>query len=111
MDIKTIKMGMAMYLTPDGPLTDESVAVLRSTVDQVKAEGLINLVIDLRQVTLITSQGLEYLLDLRSELSKASGSLRLASPNAVCSDILTMTKLNQSIPVFDDLKSAGRSFL
>jgi len=100
-----------VYLSPESSLTDESLDDLKNSVQQAQNDGSVNLVIDFKQVRFISSQNLEFLSDLALELRQSSGSLRLADVNTICSDILTMTKLDQNIPVFEDIESAGRSFL
>ncbi len=111
MNVKTAVLGVAVYLTPDGPLTGDNIEVLDRTVQQAREEGSVNIVIDLSRVPLFDSRGLEFLWDLASDLRKAGGSLRLAGGNAICTDILAITKLDQIVLMFDDMESAGRSFL
>ena len=41
----------------------------------------------------------------------SGGTLRLANVSDVCKDILALTRLDQVIPVYEDIENAGRSFL
>ncbi len=111
MQVKTSRLGVATYLAPDGALTAESVADLAAGAADARARGATDFVIDLRQVPHLDSRGLECLLDLADELRQAGGSLRLANPGKVVQDTLSITAVDQSIPVFGDLESAGGSFL
>jgi anti-sigma B factor antagonist len=111
MRVKTNRLGVATYLTPDGALIEDQLPVLAESVADARARGAPELVVDLRQVPYIDSKGLEYLLDLATELRQAGGSLRLANPTAICKDVFAITGLDQTIPVFEDLESAGQSFL
>ena len=67
--------------------------------------------IDFRNVPLIDSKGLEFLLDLANRLRESGGSLRIANVNELCKEILAITELDQVIAVYEDLDGAGRSFL
>jgi len=109
--VRTSRLGVATYLAPDGPLTRETLAALEAGVAEARAKGAVDLVVDLRRVPFADSRALEYLLDLSAELRRKDGSLRLANPGEICRDILAVTGLDQSIPVFADLESAGGSFL
>jgi anti-anti-sigma factor len=111
MQVKTSRLGVAAYLAPDGPLTGETISTLEMSVGDARAHGMHDLVIDLRLVSFIDSRGLEYLLDLAFALRQQSGSLRLANPGLICKDVLIITGVDQSIPVFENVESAGGSFL
>jgi anti-anti-sigma factor len=111
MQVRTNRMGVATYLAPDGALVMDSLAPLETAVTDARTHGAGDLVVDLRLVPFIDSRGLEYLLDLAIDLRQRGGSLRLAYPDAICKDILTVTGLDQTIAVFQDIASAGGSFL
>lgn len=111
MQVRTRRLGVATYLAPDGPLTADTFAALSAAAIDARARGASDLVVDLGQVPFLDSRCLEGLLDLSDELRAAGGSLRLANPGRTCQDILAITSIDQSIPVFADLESAGGSFL
>ncbi|MCK4305105.1 MAG: STAS domain-containing protein [Candidatus Eisenbacteria sp.] len=111
MQVKTKRLGVATYLTPDGPLIEENLASLDECVQAARAHAPANLVIDLHLVPFFDSSGLEYVLDLATSLQETGGSLRLAGASSICRDVLEITRLDQAISVFEDLESAGRSFL
>ncbi|MFH1841902.1 MAG: STAS domain-containing protein [bacterium] len=111
MQVKTNEYGVAVYLTPDGPLVEENLPAFEQTVSAAREREGSQLVVDMKHVHTLDSKGLEFLHDLSIELREAGGSLRLASPNALCAEILSLTDLDQTIPVFADIESAGRSFL
>ncbi len=111
MQIKAANLGVATYLTPDGALVEKNLPALGESIQQARQRGTVNLVLDLHKVPFFDSRGLEFLLDLVTELQEQGGALRLANPSQVCKDILKMTRLDQSIAVYIDLESARRSFL
>lgn len=111
MQIRSRKMGVATYLSPEGPLLASHLDALRQVVDQARSQGETHLVLELRHVSFIDGQSLEYLEDLSGEIRDSGGSLRLAHPSPTCREILAITRFDQTIPLFDDVESAGRSFL
>ena len=48
---------------------------------------------------------------LAAELRERGGSLQVANPNPLCGEVLRFTRIDETIPVQEDLESAGRSFL
>ena len=111
MQVRRSELGVAVYLAPDGPLVENNLPVLRESIPPFSSDGPLHIVIDLRQVALFDSVALEYLLDLSTEMRDAGGSLAFANATSVCRDVLAATRLSETIPVFEDLESAGRSFL
>lgn len=111
MDIRVSRLGAATYVTPDGALTNASIAAFKSRIDTLREEGRLDVVVNLEQVTVLDSMALETLVDLFTALSEAGGSLRLTNANPLCRQILLITRVIDTIPLLDDLESAGRSFL
>lgn len=111
MQIRSRKMGVATYLTPDGPLLESHLDALRQAVDHARGQGEAHLVLELRHVSFVDGRSLEYLEDLAGEIRDTGGSLRLAHPSPTCREILAITRFDQTVPLFDDVESAGRSFL
>jgi len=111
MQVRISKLGVAHYLTPDGPLVRDNVAAFTARVEEARGAGGTRLVVDLRHVPFFDSAGLECLLDLADRLREAGGSLRLANANALCREVLALTGIDEKIPVHDNLAGVGRSFL
>ncbi len=111
MQVKTHRLGAATYLTPDGPFAHDGLGPLAEALRAARQDGAAHIVIDLHLVPYIDSAGLELLLDSAGELREAGGSLRLANAIPICREVLAITRLDQSIPVHEDLASAARSFL
>ncbi|MCK4411941.1 MAG: STAS domain-containing protein [Candidatus Eisenbacteria sp.] len=111
MQVRVSKLGVATYVTPEGPLVGEHLARLVEALREVRESGGAKLVVDLRHTAYCDSAGLEFLLDLATELRDEGGSLRLVNPNPLCREVLAITRLDETIPIHEDLESAGRSFL
>jgi anti-anti-sigma factor len=110
-NVKATTLGVATYLQPNGALVEEHLGDLRTAVQGATRNGPVHIVVDLSLVPFLDSAALEYLLDLSATQREAGGSLRLASPSAVGRDVLAMTRLDRTIAVYQDLESAGRSFV
>ena len=68
-------------------------------------------VLDLHQVPLIDSAGLELLVDFQERLQQLGGALKLAGVNPLCSDVLDVTGIRASLEVFPEVLSAVGSFV
>ena len=111
MRVKANQYGVAVYVSPDGAIVEENLSAMESAFREAREAGASHLVVDLRQVPVLDSRGLEFLLDQATALRGQGGSLRLAAPNSLCAEILEITDLDKTISVFVDIESAGRSFL
>ena len=111
MKIRLTELGVATYLAPTGPLVEANLSDLQASVQEASKGGAPKLVINLGQVPFLDSRALEFLLDLSSNLRRNGGTLCLANVGTVCRDVLAMTGLDGTIPVYDDIESAGESFL
>lgn len=111
MNVRKTELGVATYLAPAGPLVEANLPDLEKYVQEANAAGTTNLVMNMGQVPFVDSHSLEYLLDLSVRMRGEGGSLLLANVRGVCRDVLAMTRLDEMIPVYDDIESAGESFL
>ena len=111
MQVRISKLGVASYVTPEAPLIQEHLAALAGAFREAREAGGAKLVLDLRHVAFCDSAGLELLLDLATQLRDEGGSLQVANPNPLCREVLAITRLDETIPIHEDLESAGRSFL
>lgn len=103
--------GAVEVVVPNVPLKGEYVDEMRETLQQCLADGIPMVVINLHDVPLMDSAGLESLLDARDIVEKRGGTLKLASPNPLSQDILRVSGVGQKFEVFVDEKSAVRSFV
>src|SRR5690349_862856 len=104
------KRGAVHVLSGSKPLTAAHVADVRQACSACIELGQPRLVIDLIEVPLIDSTGLELLLELRNHCQKRGGAVQLCSPNALCRDILVATGLTDHFAIFDDQSAAVGSY-
>jgi anti-anti-sigma factor len=89
-----------------GRFVTGSSAEVVSARSQLQAAGIANAVVDLGEVPYIDSTGLAFLVDLYKILQGGGGQLALAGANARVLEVLTLTRIGDLIPVFDDQESA-----
>jgi anti-anti-sigma factor len=104
------KKGTISVLSGNDPLTDEHLADVAVVCDRCYGQGQPKIVVDLKQVPLIDSRGLEWLLDQRDRCLRDGGLFLLATPSPLCQDILRVTELESQFTIFPDLLAALGSF-
>lgn len=104
------RQGSVTVITPEVAINEASVQRLRQAVEPQLADRPSFLVVDMGSVPLLDSQGLEWLMDIQDEAMRFGGEVKVASPNSLCADILSLTGVDQRISVFHDAVSAVGSF-
>lgn len=104
------KHGAIDVIVGDRPLTADNAGTLKQVLEQCVHDGQPRLVLDLRDVSLIDSIGLELLLDARDTCIKRGGTMQLASVSPLCLDILKVTGVAADFEIFSDSISAAGSF-
>jgi len=88
------------HLFPRGNLTDpELLDALSAAVDESIASQEVQLIIDMVSVSLIDSKALESLFDLRQDLARAGGWLKVTNAKPLIRDIFLVTGLDQVIDI------------
>ena len=103
--------GAVDVITPAQALTVDHVADLIETVSEKLSDGQPKVVLDMGNVPLMDSAGLESLLDVRQTLQEKSGTVKLAALSPLASDILRITGLDRQFDTYPDVKSAVGSFV
>ena len=111
MKINENKLGLISIISLVGQLIKDNLNELETSLDNHLNIGDLRVLIDLREVTLIDSAGLELLWDALMKFRKIGGALKLANPNDLIMDVLIATKMNNIFEIFLDQEKAYRSFL
>lgn len=104
------RQGAVHVITGDSPLIGEQLQAVEPVVENCLAVCPPRVVLDMESVPLVDSAGLECLLDLRDRCLERGGGLRLAAPNRLCRDILSITGVAEQIEVFPTIVAATGSF-
>lgn len=106
MEVKAEGYGHAILLHCKGDLTEESLEMFQREVERHLIEGVCDVVVSLKDVGFIDSQGLECLLDLRDRLSESRGQLKLTNPAENVSKVFEMTRLTEQFEILEDMLDA-----
>jgi len=87
-----------------------SESTLRSMINALASDDVIDIVLNLAEVTKIDSDGLETLVLCHTQIRKCGGSLKLARLNSEHLNLNVLTKLNTVFEVFVDEQDAVNSF-
>ena len=90
--------------------TGDLESTLRSAIDALAKDNIVNIVLNLADVTKIDSDGLEALVSCDAQIRKCGGALKLARLNTGHLSLNAMTKLNTVFEVFVDEQDAANSF-
>ncbi len=91
-------------------LNRESADYLTNAMEQCFGDGPARIVLDMGEIPLIDSLGLETMLTVHESIESRAVSLRLAAPNPLCQDILAVTGVGNQFEIFRDVKSAVGSY-
>ena len=105
------KQGAVDVIAGDGPIKVEFIESLSELFEECLAEGQPRVVMNLENVPLIDSSGLELLLDIQENYQQRGGALKLAAANPLCQEILELTEVNQHVELYPDPSSAVSSFV
>lgn len=103
--------GAVEVVSPSVPLNTETAEKFAATLLERNYAGQPMVVLDMADIPLLDSAGLEALLKVEQSLRQAGGMLKLAAVSPLCSDILRITGLNQNFEIHHDAKAAVRSFI
>jgi anti-anti-sigma factor len=104
------RQGAVDVVTGREPLSTEYAEGASRALHECMQSGQPRLVMDLENVALIDSVGLELLLEVRDACQARGGTLQLAAPNKLCRDILRISGVVDDFELFDDVLSAIGSF-
>ena len=105
------RQGAVDVIRGSTPLDQEHVEQLHSAVERCFEDGQPAIVMDMSEVQLVDSSGLEALLETRDHVEVCGGTIKLAAITPLVDDILRATGLYDKFDCFPNVKSAVGSFL
>lgn len=105
------RQGAVSIIAGSSALNGESAEYLTNAMEQCCGEGPPRIVLDMSEIPLIDSAGLESLLTIQESIEARSGMIKLAGPNALCRDILSVTGVSNHFEIHREVKAAVGSFL
>ena len=92
-----------------GDLTVDQADAFRRACQERFDAGARHVVVDMENLTVVDSAGLEALLWIIDEVSGRGGQLRLVKPDSTISKVLEITRLDRCFNVHDSIESAAKS--
>lgn len=96
-------------LTMSGELTADQTDAFRRACEERLDAGIRNVVLDLENVGLVDSAGLELLLWLLDAAGDRQGQVRLVNPDTTVRKILQLTRLDRRFDVHESIEAAAKS--
>ncbi len=104
--ISVTKVGQRTVLAPQEAVTytncEELDTVFNESINQHKTE----IILDCKDVSYLDSKALELLVRMHEALKNQGGILQIIGLNAVCSDILLVTRLSHTFNVYKNIHEA-----
>jgi anti-anti-sigma factor len=103
------RVGSRTVLTPKGALTYQNIDVLTNMFNECLGKNKTEIILDCKTVSFIDSEALEYLFKMHEELKKQGGILKIINVNAICQDIFIVTRLINTLHIYEDIHKAIKS--
>ena len=101
--ISVTKVGQSTVLAPPGALTykncEELEAMFHESINQHKTE----IILDCKDVSCLDSKALELLVRMHEVLKNQGSMLQIIGLNAVCNDILLITRLVHTFNIYNNI--------
>lgn len=104
------RQGAVDVVGGNDPLSSDYIDDVRCVVEECLSAGQPRIVLEMREIPLVDSAGLEFLLEYRDHCIKRGGLLQLASVNPLCREALEVTGLVKEFDLFSDAVAAAGSF-
>ena len=104
------KQGAVEVIRGHAPFNDDVLSEFADIVEVCLSSGDGQIVVDLSHVSLISSAGLEALVDLQIRCLRQGGAMKISSANDLCSHVLRVTGVEERIELFPDAITAAGSF-
>ena len=109
MKIAKSRVGSRSIITPETSLTGKDLDSLDQINKEITGKGRSEIILDMKSVSFVDSEVLEYILKIHEDLKIKGGYLKLINVNTICRDIFTATRLVNALYIFDDIHEAIRN--
>ncbi|MGO9437036.1 MAG: STAS domain-containing protein [Terracidiphilus sp.] len=106
MTIDRTQIGGKVVLHVAGRMDAESAALLEGQCDFCISEGMTSLVIDLGDLSYVSSMGLRSFVGIAQKLKSKGGELRICRLTGLVRQVFEITRLNQVFPMYESVESA-----
>jgi anti-sigma B factor antagonist len=110
LNISTENYKRAALLKATGRIDSSNAAQFDSALKDLLAAGQSNIVLDLADVSYMSSAGLRAIVAAHRECARKKGTLCLAQPSERVAEVFSLAGLDSIFTVYDDVTSAVGSF-
>lgn len=100
------EVGPARLLTLGGHISTSESQVVSETLQRLVSEGATKIVVDMKNVDIITSDGLGALIRARKSAAEIGGKLVLSGVRGNILDVFKMTRLDKIFSLYDTADTA-----
>jgi anti-sigma B factor antagonist len=97
-------------VTLNGSIMHEDIAAIRNRLADLVECKKVNIVLDLQNVSYLSSSFLAAIIDTQNSAHKHKGDLKLARANNLIKDLFNMTLLINKIEIYNSLEEACKAF-
>ncbi len=105
-----VQQGAVQVISGKESISEPNLPELNRYFDECLRESPPRVVLNLAEIPLFDSLGLEWLLNSAERCVERGGQLQIAAANHLCQDILAITGVAERFEHFDDIRTAVRSF-
>lgn len=105
-----VQQGAVQVIVGKDAITEPNLPELNRHFEVCLRESPPRVVLNLAEIPLFDSQGLEWLLGSAERCAERGGQMQIAALNPLCRDILAVTGVGDRFEPFDDVRAAVRSF-
>ena len=105
------RQGAVDVVRGDDALVSERLEQLSDLLEECLGRGQPRAVLDMQDAPLVDSAGLELLMDAQTDFQRRGGALKLAAPNPLCKEILSLSGVARHLEIHSDVKMAVGSFV
>jgi anti-anti-sigma factor len=110
MNITFTDQGTISIVTLNGSIMHEDIAAIRNRLTDLVDNKKVNIVLDLLNVSYLSSKFLAAIIDTQSGAHKQNGDLKLARANDLIKDLFNMTLLINKIEIYNTVEEACKAF-
>ncbi|MFG0331489.1 MAG: STAS domain-containing protein [Phycisphaerales bacterium] len=102
--------GAVVVVGPKGALTRETAERFTAHLLEIRAQSMGRLVLDVTNIPLVDSRGLEALVEVTETMADSGAPLKLCGANDTLREVLELTELTSLFDYFESKTDAARSF-
>ncbi len=107
MTIDCTQIGGKVVLRVVGRMDAESAPQFEGQCDSCLSEGTTSLIVDLGDLSYVSSMGLRSFVAIAQKLKTKGGELRICRLTGLVRQVFEITRLDQVIPIYDSVESAA----